>query len=187
MKEKIRPIYSEFQGFLKELPGESGAYSAIRQEGIWSSYHESIKDLNGITGKNYDKFKVDIKVAGAGFSTPHYISLVEFKIKLGGLISRLYAEFFSNEKNPLDGSPSTMINNSQSQNQNLQVEIALEISDLISNKINNLEKGSKERSFLEQVKEGLKSGKGAVDLVNLILTTASKSGLAIDEIMKLFS
>ncbi len=116
-----------------------------------------------------------------------YVSLTEFRFKLGGVISKLYAEFFSDERNPLDGSPTTLINNSQNQSQNIQIEIAIEISELISNKIDNLEKGSKERNFLEQVKEGLKQGKGAVDLVNLILTAASKFGLAIAEVTELFN
>lgn len=187
MKEKIRPIYLEFQGFLKELPRLETSASIIRESGVWNSYHKEISELNSITGGNYDNAKLDIKNTQDGFSDPYYVSLAEFRFKLGGIISRLYAEFFSDERNPLDGSPTTLINNSQSQNQSFQIEIALEISDLISGKIHNLEEGSKERNFLEQVKEGLKNGKGVVDLVNLILSTANKLGLATAEVIKLFS
>lgn len=188
MDKKIRFIYLELQGFLKELPALNSDKSAIiRDSGVWESYHQKISDLNALTGNDYNNSKVCIKNTQDGFRDPYYISLTELRFKLAGIISRLYAEFFSDERNPLDGSPTTLINNSQNQNQSLQIEIALEISDLISNKIDKFEDGSKEKTFLEQVKNSLKSGKGVVDLISSILKTGSQIGLTTAEILKLFT
>lgn len=187
MKDKIRPIYLELQGFLKELPKQETTSSSIRSEGVWNSYHRAIEELNSITGKNYDFAKVDIKKADSGFGIPYFVSLTEFRLKLGGVISRLYAEYFSDEANPLDGSPTTLITNSQNQSQTLQLEIVLEISALIGKKIDTLEEGSKEKKFFEQIKSGLTTSKGVVGLIKDILLTGQNLGISIGEILKLFS
>ena len=116
-----------------------------------------------------------------------FVKVNNFKIQASGLISRIYGKYFADEKNPLDGSPSTIINTTQTQNQSIKVEIAVEMTELISQKILEHKEGSTERTFLEQIRDGLKTGKNIVELINLILSTGSQLGLTTAAILQLLS
>jgi hypothetical protein len=191
MKENIRPIYSQLQGYLKQLPKVDKHNRFIKSSSAWEGYHKTLDRLSEITGEKYDDFKLEVETGHIGIGDNakvyNYVKLDIFSFQLGGLISNLHGKYFSEERNPLDGTPSTIINTTQNQTQTVKIEIAIEMNELITSKMSEYKKGTKERKFLEQVKDGLKSGKSVVELINLILSTGEKLGLAIPAILHLLS
>jgi hypothetical protein len=186
MKNKIRPIYSQLQGYLSQAPkGDVPMFHD--DDAISNQYNQTIDELNEITSKDYGRFKVKSNPDNYGDVRSSYIVPLSYRTNISGLISRLHGEYFSDEPPPFSGMPSTVINTTQNQNLSVQIEIVMEIVELIADKIKQYEEGSKERTFLEQVKEGVKKSKGAIDLINLILSTATSLGLATDAVLKIFS
>lgn len=196
MKEEIRPLYLELQGYLKQL--SKNVNNIIKTEETWNNYHSVIDELNSLTGEDYNKFKLKINYINSNsFGNPYnYVNSDNFRFQLGGLIQKIYGSYFQDEKNPTDDStspqniqPANVINNvqSQSQSQSIKLEIAVEITEIIARKISDYEEGSKERTFLEQIKDGLKEGKNVVELVNLILSTGINIGLTMPVILQLLS
>jgi len=177
-KEAVRPIYSELQGYLAQAP-DSKIDPAINEEGMWGQYNHTIKELNKVTGKDYGRYEL---VPDENWS----VSTVAYRQKLGGLIAKLYGEYFSDEVAPFAEMPSTIITQSQNQNQSLQVQLLLEVSDLIHEKMGKVKDGSKEKTFLEKVKASLSSVKDVSQLVTLWITTAHQLGITIEQLKTLF-
>lgn len=182
VKEKIRPIYKELQGYLSQVPLPKDTDSLINHPAIFNQLNKTIDELNACSGSNYDKFKV----------SPHYqqddyqdFSLIDYRQKIGGLISRLHAEYFSDEPEPFSGSPSTVITQSQQQSQSVNVQMLLEFQGLIDKKLPKLKDGSKEKKFLQKVRESLPNIKNTIELIKLILSVAAGLGLKIEEVIKM--
>lgn len=180
-KEAVRPIYSELQGYLAQAP-DSKQNSYIDSDSLWKQYNDTIKELNKVTGKDYSRYEL-IPEQGNG----PFVYTVAYRQKLGGLIARLHVEYFPDETPPFAEMPSTIITQSQNQNQSLQVQLLLEVSDLIHEKLGTVKEGSNEKTFLERVKASLSSIKDVAQLISLLITTAQQSGITIDQLKTLFS
>jgi len=183
-KEAVRPIYFELQGYLTQAPN-SEKIPYIYERVLWEQYNNTIKELNGVTGKNYSRYELQPS-ARRDDGVLHLINYV-YRQKLGGLIAHLYGEYFSDEVAPFAEMPSTIITQSQNQNQSLQVQLLLEVSDLIHEKLGKVQDGSKEKTFLEKIKASLSSVKNVSQLVSLLLTTAHQLGITIEQLRSLFS
>ena len=144
----------------------------------------SIDELNKVSGENYDRFKIQPKTTGGGSVL---MGIIPYRSKLGGLISRLHAEYFSDEQPPFSGMPTTIISQTQQQSQSFQIELLLQIQSKIDEQLSKLEAGdTKKRNFLEKVKGALKSVRDSTGFVALLLTTAREVGLNIKELLELF-
>ncbi len=113
-----------------------------------------------------------------------YINIVAYKQKLGGLISGLHGEYFADEPNPLDGVPSTVITQTQQQNQSIML---LEIQSIIYEKLPNYPDGSKEKGFLGKLKSSLSSISNITQFLKQLFKLAKDSGLNADDLHKIFS
>lgn len=175
-KEKIRPIYSELQGYLSQAPKLEEVY--LNDLSLQSQYNETINELNEISSKDYNRFQIkeenicdrDIRVS-------------TYRNKLGGLIARLYGEYFSEEQAPFSGMPSTIINQTQQQSQNFQVQMLLEMQSKIDEKISEFKEDTKEKSFLNKIKGSLSSIKNTTELLALILKSGKDFGLTVEQIL----
>ncbi|MBP7060993.1 MAG: hypothetical protein KBA91_03390 [Candidatus Moranbacteria bacterium] len=181
MKEQIRPIYSELQGYLAQAPKVEGK-SLYREEAVALAKQLSgaIEELNTLTGEDYNKFKAET------FS--EYILTLDmnvYRLRLGGLISRLHGKYFFDEPAPFSGMPSMVI--TQSQSQSLQIQMFLDFQSKLDEKINKLPKDDKNRTFLEKVKSSLSGVKSFSDLVSLVVSTAKSFGLSTEDIVNLFT
>ena len=182
MKDKIRPIYQELQGYLSQTPLPEMGYEGVTEASLWDQINQSIDELNEISSKNYDKFSISPKRSRTG----DFIVLVAYRTKLGGLIDRLHAEYFSDEPRPFSGAPTTIITQEQTQEQSTQVVMLLEIQGKIYERLYNGQIGPKEKNFLEKLKESLTSIKSSVELINLILITAQKMGIDLENLIEIF-
>jgi hypothetical protein len=182
MKEKIRPIYQELQGYLLQIPVPEKPYEVIDSEDVWNRVNLAINELEDLSPHSYGKFKIHPEIRGqTGF-----VNVTALRVNLGGLIDRLHAEFFSDEPNPFIGGPSTIISQEQSQEQTTNVVMLLDVHEKIVEKLNDEQTNPDERKYLETLKGGLSSAKSALGLINLILSTANTVGIELDKLTQIF-
>lgn len=187
-KAEIRPDYTTLQGYLSQLHKKEGVLGNAYDETA-SEYQKQLKfiidRLTALTGNDYSEFGVQMQSVRNPHSTARQVIEMEvYAFKMSGLILRLYGQFFYDERNPLDGTPSTVINSSQSQSQQVDIKLLLDVSSKIDEKLKQTEVPA-EKSFLSQMKEGLKTVSGYADLLKLATTTAHSAGLALDEALAL--
>jgi len=184
-KSDLRPIYSELQGYLAQAPSlTSNEHRTIYDESVWKQYNEAVAILSKLTQKDYNRFCVAPILGASGRS--YYLPLVSYRQKLGGVINAIHAEYFSDEQVPFSGSPSTVISQTQQQGQSLHVQILLDFQGKIDERISNYEEGSKEKTFLEKIKNSLNSTPNVMALFQLIIKTAKDSGLNLGDILGIF-
>jgi len=188
MKEKIRPIYSELQGYLSQAPKLESLLDRSSDSVLWTQVNNAINELNSVSGKNYDNFKINPEFMNqSGMVSHQYVKISAYRSKLGGLIARLHAEYFADEIVPFSGMPSTVITQQQTQSQVTYVQILLDIQSKIDEKLRGYKEGSNEKNFLEKVKDSLSKVGNIVELLALILRTGKEFGLTIEQVLKLFS
>src|SRR3989344_2146785 len=188
MKDKIRPIYSELQGYLSQAPeATSGRERIYDDTSLVNQFNSSIQELEQLTQKDYSRYKERVQTTQWNRGTRQFFDLLSYRSKLGGLISRLFGEYFSDEPAPFSGMPSTIINQHQSQNQTTHVQILLDFQSKIDEKIKEHADGSKEKTFLERIKGALSKVGNVTELFTLILRTGKDIGLTLNDILKLFS
>lgn len=180
-KDEIRPIYSELQGLLAQARQDTEKTCVIYATHLWEHYNTTIDELSKISETDYSRYKIVLGREEYSIDTSYY------RGKLGGIIARLYAEYFKDDPTPFPSMPSTSIQVNQQQNQSVQIEIAIEMTELITKKLSEAPEGSKEKSFLEKVKSTLRTVSTVPQLIMLIITTAKEFGLSIDQLKDLLS
>lgn len=186
-KEDIRPIYAELQAYLCEAPKDRNIRGAYTPDGgLWEQVNKTIGELNETTSKDYSRFKIAPRKSESQDGVYYHVEIDTYRTKLGGLISRLHAEYFSDELAPFSETPSTIMSQIQQQSQSFQVELLLQVQSKIDEQLHKLEPGDKKRSFLEKVKGALKSVRNTAELIALILATGQEFGLTLEELKELF-
>lgn len=179
INNEIKPLYGELIGYMAQAPNITYMY----ESGLWEHFHGLIEQLNKITGNDYSRFKIRVY---PGHDTP-YVKGNEYRSNLNGLIMNLYSSYFSSENPPFSGSPQTIVNQNQTQNQEVSVTMIMEFQSFIDKQLyGNQSISETERSFLEKVKANLPSLKTAADLVSTIISVAKSLGLSLDQIKNSF-
>lgn len=183
MKEKLRPFYSELNGYLSQAPIVEKQSDLITDEDVWTQYNKTVNSICNISQEDLSRFLIkNIRDVGVGKS----ITLISYKQKLGGLISYLHSKYFPKEPAPFCTGPSTVISQSQQQNQSVHIHMLLEIQSKIDEKIHGYKEGSKEKSFLQKLKSSLGSISNTTQLISQLLTHAKDFGLSFEDILKIF-
>jgi len=179
INDQIRPLYGELIGYMAQAP--NAPY--MRDSGLWEHFHGLIDQLNKITANDFSRFRLSIHPDG---DSP-YVRGNEYRSNLNGLIMNLYSTYFSSENPPFSGSPQTVVNQTQSQNQEVSITMIMEFQSLIDKQLYGNQSLSKEqKTFLEIIKENLPSVKTAVDLVSTIISVAKTLGMNIDQVKNSF-
>lgn len=182
MKKKIRPLYSEFQGYLSQAPASSSTTDSISDETMWNQYNDALKLLSDAAEKDYGRFRIDPKsyIQGSG----SYVRVDTYRQKIGGLISNLHGEYFSDETPPFSGMPSTVI--TQTQQQTMSIQLLLDIQSKIDELLPNLEVGSKKQKFLDKFKSILSSVSNVNDLLGKCMKLAHEFDLNVQDILSMW-
>lgn len=178
MKSKIRPIYSELQGYLSQTPKGN---NIIYEEACWNQVNQTIAELKTVCGNSFDKFLIEPHRD----SKEQYVENDTFRFKLGGLISRLHGEYFSDEIAPFSGMPSTIITQNQQQIQSVQMFLDIQSKIIESSK--QFDEGSKEKKFIDKLKGSLSTVSNVNDLIKLCLKLAEEFGVGLAALLKIFS
>ncbi len=181
---ELNPIYKELQGYLTQTPLPKDPDDFTREKSVWEQYNQTIEILNNTTSEDFSRFKVEPE----GSEYPS-LNITGYRQKIGGLISHLHAKYYNEEPEPFSGSPTTVITQHQQQNQNqtIHIQLLLDIQSKIEKNIDNYDEGTKEKSFLETLKNQLNTVTTATKLFALILQLANKFGLNPEEILKLLN
>lgn len=181
MKNKVRPVYSELQGYLSQAPSSGG----FKIGNVRTLINKAICDLNIITSYDYNRYLIQIEEC-YGSPAKEYLDTSVYKGKLGGLIARLHGEYFSDEQAPFSGMPSTVINATQTQTQNIDIQMLLNIQSKIDEKLNQFAEGSKEKTFLQRLKGSLSGIKDVTQLFISLIAIAKELGISVDELSNIF-
>ena len=176
---QIRSVYGELQGYLSQIPLPKDPYETAHNVELANLIDNAIINLNSITGLDYNRFKIHREQSEIG----EFVRILEYRTKLGGLISSIHATFFADEQAPFSGSPSTVI--TQQQQQATYVSMLLEVQDKLNEKIQSAT-DENEKNFLQQVKAGLNTVKNTAELIALIITTAQTCGISLSKLADLF-
>jgi len=141
-KDKIRPYYSELQGYLSQAPTVTKP-DALYDKSFWEQFNQTVDIISSQTGEDYNRFKVIPYESMAGL----IIAVSTYRQKLGGFISWLHGKYFTDEPPPFSGMPSTVI--TQVQQQSVSVQMLLDIQTKIDEALTKA-KGEKEQGFLKK-------------------------------------
>jgi len=180
-KEKIRPLYSELQGYLSQAPIDKTPNETVWDKSLWEQYNDSIKLLSETSNDDHSRFLIKPEIGDLG----PFIYISSYRQKLGGLISNLHGKYFSDEQAPFSGMPSTII--SQSQQQDQSVQMYLNIQSKIDHALRDVENGSQEKGFLEKFKNTLSTASNVNELFKLCFNLAKEYGIGISTLLRFFS
>lgn len=186
MKEEVRSLYAELQGYLSQVPVGVSETSWTQDRSLWTQLNHVVEQLNQLTGKDYSRFKITpvhrrVTQNSSPYETVRYST---YKASLGALIAKIHVEYFRDEEEPpFRTMPNTVINQTQTQTQSLNV--ILEIQEKLITEIPKHKEGSKERTFLEKVKTALPSIKTGTDILSSVLKIGAEVGLDASKIHSL--
>jgi hypothetical protein len=180
MKNKIRPLYSELQGYLSQAPDGSDPNKSTNDESLWQQFNITVDELSSVTNQDFGKFKINPLVG----SYNSFIFISTYRQKVGGLISRLHGEYFFDEPAPFSGMPSTII--TQTQHQAVSIQMLLDIQSKIDENLLKVEEKSKKEGFLKKFKSVLSTASNVNELIRICMKLASEFGLNIHDILSLW-
>jgi hypothetical protein len=178
--DKIRPLYSEFQGYLSQAPTPANPSDCIYDNYFWDQYNQAVDQLSICTNFNYSRFKIEPTRDDLG----GYITISVYRQKLSGLIFRLHGEYFSDEPPLFGNMPSAII--TQNQQQSVSVQILLDIQTKIDEVLSKTT-DKKERGFLTKFKSILSSLTNVNDILAMCMKLAKEYGLSIQDLISLWS
>jgi hypothetical protein len=190
-KEKVREIYSELQGYLSQFPIGDSPDRSIDDDDYSKNINSLVLELNRLTEEDFSRFNIgvhSIKYAGRT-EVIHEIKISEYRTKVMGLIKILHSKFFQSEHEPFSSSPSTVNINSQHQEQSQvqNIKLLIDVSKVITKNLNNAETTAEEKTFLYEVEKVLPTINGGLDLLQKVSSIATKAGIAIAAVSKLFN
>lgn len=181
-KEKIRPLYSELQGYLAQAPEAKNTSDGISSSQVWSQYNGCVNLVQKITEKDYSRFEIQAETANDSV----LVRVIAYRQKLGGLVAALHGEYFSDESAPFSGMPNTIIQQTQHQNQSVNIIMLLSIQSKIDEKLSQFPEGSKEKSFLQKLKGTLSGISDVTQLLAQLTKIAKDFGLSVNDLSKIF-
>ncbi len=184
-EKKIKVIYSELRAYLAQAPIEKDGFNELDDDSIWEHYNGTVNLLSETSGNDYSRHCIEPSVRDSTHNP--YVTIDTYRQRLSGLISSLREEYFSDEPDPLDGAPSTVITQSQHQGQSVHIQMIVDITDIINEKIGKYEDGSNEKSFLQKLKDSLSSVSNVKQLLQTIFELAKKYGLDMNEAFEIFT
>ncbi len=181
-KKDLRSLYAELQGYLKQAPTPKELYEVIYSDEICKQYNKCVQLIINNLGEDYNRFIIVPHESDIG----PYINIHEYRQKLGGIIAKLHSEYFFSEPFLFGSQPNTIITQSQHQIQSLHIQMLLDIQSKIDAKVPDYKEGSKEKKFLQKIKNSLSSISDITQFLSQIFKIAKEFGLNIDDISKIF-
>jgi len=183
MRKKVRQYYSELQGYLSQAPELTDPTSRTRDNSLWIQLNGIVDTLNEITGKDYSRFEITPRSDEAGRP---YLLVITYRSKLGGLIASLHGDYFSEEDAPFSDTPSQVIQQTQELIQSFDISFILDIVEKIEQELPRHEEGSKEKEFLQRVKDSLRDITDTTQCTSKIFNIAKEFNLSAGDVVTLF-
>ena len=182
-KEQLKCLYSELRGYYSEAPVPGSPLDLFYNRPVWEHYNQVVDLVSEASGTDHSRFRIqpaDLEEHG-GRAT-----VIAYRSKVAGLISRLHAQYFAGDPGPLAPSPTTVMTQTQQQDQSAYIAVLLAVQSKVDDKLAELQEGTKEHGFLQKFKRSLASVSNVVQLLAQCLRMAKESGLSIDELAGIF-
>jgi len=176
--KQINALYEELRGLVFGL-GDVGMGQNI-VGGPASQYKQIIKKLSEITGEDFSRFLP--KMDDYDSNDP-ITGALDLKTSVNSLIASLRANYLNDRPAHYEQSASA----STEVNVNVTVSVVVDILNILNEKEKEFEEGTKERTFIEKLKSGLKGVKDTASILSTIAQTANQVGLTTAELMKILS
>lgn len=128
MKESIRPYYGQLQGILSQIPLPDDFESVSGRIDSIKFFNKVRSNIQEATGEDMSYYAVEVR--------NNEFNIAEFRQKVHALIMYLHGKYFPKEKEPFSGSPQTIMNQNQQQNQTINQNriyyFAISISIVVS-------------------------------------------------------
>jgi len=176
-KEKISGLYEELKGLFDSIPNDRTWFD---DNGFVDSANKVISRVESTCPEIEDPNQYLLKKEYINGRGDYVVNVIPSRSKLSALIGRLKGTY--SLEAPTANNSHTFI---QSQSQSQYLNIVLEFQEKIISKIPDYPKGSKERNFLEKLKEALPTIKNMTDIIALILKIGSNLKLDLNAIHKI--
>jgi hypothetical protein len=184
MRNIIRPYYSELQDCLSQAPELSDPSNRTRDNSLWIRLNDLVGTLNEITGKDYSRFEVTPRSDEAGRP---YLLVITYRNKLGRLIASLHGDYFSDEAAPFSDTPNQVIHQTQAQIQSIGISFILDIVEKIDQELPRHEDGSKDKEFLQRVKDSLRGITDTTQCISNIFNISKDFNLSAGDVVTLLA
>ena len=183
--KSIRGIYYEPQGFLKEAPRVEEGRIAIFDSSIWELFNRTVDKLSMVTGRDYSEYKLVPTSGHQSLKQYKHIKIETYRQRLSGLIGHPYSEYLEESVvDPIHNQPEVLINQFIQQQQAVSIQMLL---FEIESKISKYPENSKERTFLQRVKELANSGINLLQFITKLINLAKELGMSYDEVIRVLS
>lgn len=202
--DELKKIYLRLNALNDALLSTARNPSATLSDNSWDSYNSSLDRLRTLTS---DDHYATLKVTPNQVGRRSVLLASNFSIKVYQAVKYLHDMYGGNELNSQSAPsrPQTSVNNGntfsqtsvltqdqdniQSQITDVHVEFNQTLSyitEVIIESRSKYNEGTKERTFLDKLKDGIITAKTTADLVKIILTTAVQCGISTEFLAEIF-
>jgi len=171
---EVKISFQELVGLLSQTPGGLEAPEEVAPGRVRHLEHV-LSHLSELTGQNLNRFRFEQGERAD-------VRMDDFRQSLGALISFLHAKYLPDDPYPCGDTAGSVINVNQQTVQQVRMDMVLHFHDRIVTKIGDYAENSPEWAFLKRLKDGLSSVSSLMTFTNLLLTTAEKCGLTVQQI-----
>jgi len=181
-KNSLKAIYGELRGLYASVEDKTKGNGFTRVESYWKDVNNIVEEIESLTGGSYRRFVIN---PNTDMSNDNYIHFDTYRTKVAGLIGRLRAEYFPDSPDPFSGSPSTSTVITQQVSQDITISMR-QIQEKVEEKLQDPNLAEGEKSFLDELKKTLNSVTDSTELLNKVINLATRFGLSLESLSKIF-
>jgi hypothetical protein len=182
------------------IPSANNASAMIHDKSSWDGFNSTLDELAELTKDNH---YLSLKIQPIHMGTIHYILTSNFSSKVYQAVNYLFETQKQTNlredcapqrpKASDGGSISQTVHQAQDNAQSQITEVSIEFNQtltymtevIVEAKVKYPE-GSKERTFLDKLKDGISTAKTTADLIKMIMTLAIQLGITTEVLGEIF-
>lgn len=206
MNSDLKKIYIRLNALNDSLlPNATDKYAAIR-DGSWDLFNASLQTLTQLTN---DSYFTSLKISPVTHGATPLVRVSDYSSKVYQAVSYLYeteqdtglSDVYPPQKPKVgDGnsiSQTSVLSQGQDSNQSqvteVQVSVNIEFNQTLTYMTESIvearsryKEGTKERTFLDKLKDGISTAKTTADLIKMIMTAAVQFGITTEVLGEIF-
>lgn len=182
------------------IPRAGNAGATINDQSTWGGFNTTLDELTRMTN---DPHYATLKISPNHLNSRSFVLVSNLSTKVYQAVSYLYEtqrhtglrEAYSPQRPQSSGggSISQTVHQAQENAQSQVTEVNVEFNQTLTYIIEviveakaNYPEGSKERTFLDKLKEGISTAKTTADLIKMIMTLAIQLGITTEVLSEIF-
>jgi hypothetical protein len=204
MENEYKRVFYRLNALNDTLISAAQNHGSSISDGSWDSFNASLATLNSMTG---DEHYLTLKIVPRDGASRLIVPVSNFSMKAYQAVKYLYdtqsetlcyddppqkPNVKSGEGNTF--SHTAVMNQDQRNSQSQRMEVNIEFNQtltymteaIVESRLKYPE-GTKERTFLDRLKDGISAAKSTADLIKMIMMTAAQYGISTDVLKDIFS